>query len=417
MNIIRKIMCGGQRRGTKQPTQPPHMFGSSLDEIFEREGNAVPFVVQKLCGYLTTDGRMKTKGLFRVNGNIKVIRKIKQSFDEVGSADLHRINNVHACASLLKLFLRSTADPVIPAEHQERLFGLQERYCPMGENDEETLVEKISEELRSIPARRFKILRYLVEFILNISAHSDVNGMTEINLGMVFGPSLFRCGHGPTGARDQVYANGLLMVMLRRHDTLFPENNNSIITTYNNNTNTNTNNNNYNNNITNSNGSSSNIVVNNNNNNNDESSNIVVNNNSNDESSNIVVNNNNNDESSNIVVNNNSNDIVVNNNNNRIAVMRKHDQKRSWTVIHNQPAPTTSDELEQCDIAIAMAMAIQEANLIELMDNDSYQQFIPPSEHKEEEVLRRVPSEAVESLLTRVPSETNKLTIKRSMSF
>ena len=75
----------------------PDMFGASLDEIYGHESNAVPFVVQKLCGYLSTNERMKTKGLFRVNGNVKFIKKIKQMFDTMGNADLDAIDNVNAC--------------------------------------------------------------------------------------------------------------------------------------------------------------------------------------------------------------------------------------------------------------------------------------------------------------------------------
>ena len=52
----------------------------------------------------------------------------------------------------------------------------------MGENNEETLEEKISEELRILPVKRFEIIKYLTKFITNVSAHSDVNGMTLINL-------------------------------------------------------------------------------------------------------------------------------------------------------------------------------------------------------------------------------------------
>ena len=67
------------------------------------------------------------EGIFRVNGNARIVEKLKTSFDLHGDANLDEDNDILAVAGLLKLFLREMPDSVIP-EHMTRQFlDVQER--------------------------------------------------------------------------------------------------------------------------------------------------------------------------------------------------------------------------------------------------------------------------------------------------
>ena len=61
------------------------------------------------------------EGIFRINGNARVVERIKTSFERTGDADLSDAGDMMAVAGVLKLFLRELPDAIIP-EHMTRQF-------------------------------------------------------------------------------------------------------------------------------------------------------------------------------------------------------------------------------------------------------------------------------------------------------
>ena len=61
------------------------------------------------------------EGIFRVNGNARIVEKLKTSFDLHGDANLDEDNDILAVAGVLKQFLREMPDSVVP-EHMTRQF-------------------------------------------------------------------------------------------------------------------------------------------------------------------------------------------------------------------------------------------------------------------------------------------------------
>ena len=57
------------------------ILGVLLEYLFERDKFEVPLIVSRLCEYLKKNG-MRHEGLFRVNGNIKVVERLKALFDK-----------------------------------------------------------------------------------------------------------------------------------------------------------------------------------------------------------------------------------------------------------------------------------------------------------------------------------------------
>lgn len=112
---MKKILTSPKGNRGKAEQTPNKTFGVLLEYLFERDKCEVPLIVSRLCEYLKQYG-MRQEGLFRVNGNIKVVDRLKTLFDKNGEADLEEIGDVPACASLLKMFLRELTDPVIPED-------------------------------------------------------------------------------------------------------------------------------------------------------------------------------------------------------------------------------------------------------------------------------------------------------------
>lgn len=56
------------------------MFGVPLAEICKREGGTVPFIVRRIVKHIEDEG-LDQEGIYRVNGNSRVIERLKADFD------------------------------------------------------------------------------------------------------------------------------------------------------------------------------------------------------------------------------------------------------------------------------------------------------------------------------------------------
>lgn len=64
------------------------------------------------------------EGLFRVNGNVRVVEQLRWKFESGVPVELGRDGDVCAAASLLKLFLRELPEGVITSALQPRFIQL-----------------------------------------------------------------------------------------------------------------------------------------------------------------------------------------------------------------------------------------------------------------------------------------------------
>lgn len=99
------------------------IFGAPLSSH-----SGIPFVVTRLCSYIENESGLQQEGLFRISGNLKLIDKLKNSFDSTGDAPLEDIADVPSAAALVKLFFRELPEPVIPANMHQILFQAAKDY-------------------------------------------------------------------------------------------------------------------------------------------------------------------------------------------------------------------------------------------------------------------------------------------------
>ncbi|XP_064899836.1 rho GTPase-activating protein 9 isoform X7 [Columba livia] len=109
------------------------VFGCRLDALCQREGSAVPRFV-RLCVEAVEERGLDVDGIYRVNGNLSVIQKLRFTVDReravtsdgryvfperllqeerVSLAD-PEWSDVHVVAGALKLFLRELPEPLVP---------------------------------------------------------------------------------------------------------------------------------------------------------------------------------------------------------------------------------------------------------------------------------------------------------------
>ncbi|KAM9221365.1 rho GTPase-activating protein 1 isoform 2-T3 [Dugong dugon] len=124
-----------------RPPLPNQQFGVSLQHLQEKnpEQEPIPLVLRETVAYLQAHA-LTTEGIFRRSANTQIVREVQQKYN----VDI----------------------------------------------DESQRVEVMLQVLRTLPEENYQVLRFLIAFLVQISAHSDQNKMTNTNLAVVFGPNL-----------------------------------------------------------------------------------------------------------------------------------------------------------------------------------------------------------------------------------
>lgn len=114
--------AGGAVIPSPQSTGPPThpVFGVTLEELFARDGSAVPMVVYQCMQAVDVFG-LSVEGIYRQNGTAAHISQLKASFDhDARSIDFRNPaafhHDVNSVAGLLKLFFRDLPDPLLTRE-------------------------------------------------------------------------------------------------------------------------------------------------------------------------------------------------------------------------------------------------------------------------------------------------------------
>ena len=127
-----------QQQYQEQITNVKAAFGVPLTEAVEYCAPrgvdvCLPAVVYRCIEYLEAKHAASEEGIFRMSGSNVVIKGLKSRFNAEGDVDLlsadEQLFDVHAVASLLKLYLRELPQPVLTRElHLQFISVLGERY-------------------------------------------------------------------------------------------------------------------------------------------------------------------------------------------------------------------------------------------------------------------------------------------------
>ncbi|XP_052737709.1 rho GTPase-activating protein 23 isoform X2 [Bicyclus anynana] len=128
---------------------------------------------------------LRTVGVYRVPGNAAGVAALAAALDrgEPPPAGDARWADVHVASSLLKAYLRRLPDPILTA-HLYPAFIAADR-SPERARELRRLV-------RALPEAHYETLKYLVQHLRRVVAHSSLNKMEARNLAIVFGPTLVR---------------------------------------------------------------------------------------------------------------------------------------------------------------------------------------------------------------------------------
>ncbi|KAF2794955.1 hypothetical protein K505DRAFT_240982 [Melanomma pulvis-pyrius CBS 109.77] len=180
-----------QQPAPERVIQNRNVFGIPLQEAVEYSQPvgvrvALPAVVYRCLEYLTAKKASSEEGIFRLSGSNILIKGLRERFNNEGDVKLldGQYYDVHAVASLLKLYLRE-----LPASILTRDLHLD--FLKVLDMDERAKkIQTFNVLVHKLPMVNFELLRAISSYLIEIIDNAHVNKMTVRNVGIVFAPTL-----------------------------------------------------------------------------------------------------------------------------------------------------------------------------------------------------------------------------------
>ncbi|XP_051647641.1 rho GTPase-activating protein 1 isoform X1 [Manacus candei] len=184
LRSLQKPLQVPQKPTPPRPPLPNQQFGVSLQHLREKspDQSPIPLVVRDTIAHLQ-EHALATEGIFRRSANTQVVKEVQQKYNMGVPVDFQQYEDVHLPAVILKTFLRELPEPLLT-------FGLYSHVVSFQSVEEVNRVDVVRRTLQTLPEENYQVLRLLIAFLVQVSAHSDRNKMTNANLAVVFGPNL-----------------------------------------------------------------------------------------------------------------------------------------------------------------------------------------------------------------------------------
>ncbi|XP_061833708.1 rho GTPase-activating protein 1 isoform X2 [Nerophis lumbriciformis] len=168
----------------RSPPLPNQVFGVSLELLrkMSTDGEPVPVVMRDTISFLTEQG-LEIEGIFRRSANVTLVKDVQLRYNSGAAVNFQEMEDVHLAAVILKTFLRELPEPLLTYQ----LYNDIVNFTSVPTESQVTVMKTLVE---SLPEENYASLRYLIKFLAQVSANSDVNKMTNSNLAVVFGPNL-----------------------------------------------------------------------------------------------------------------------------------------------------------------------------------------------------------------------------------
>eukprot|EP01125_Pyxidicula_operculata_P005721 TRINITY_DN1_c6_g1_i2.p1 TRINITY_DN1_c6_g1~~TRINITY_DN1_c6_g1_i2.p1 ORF type:complete len:579 (-),score=201.13 TRINITY_DN1_c6_g1_i2:224-1960(-) len=166
-----------------------HVFGVTLSDIMEIQRDIdpkaeIPLVLTLLTKAVLDLNGHQTEGIFRVPGDTAEVTQLKFRI-ESGTYHCDEIYDPHVPGSLLKLWMRELASPIIPSE----------LYMAAVEAAKADVPEDSCAVTRKLPALNRKVVYYVIEYLRKVAEPENIpkTKMNIDNLAMVFAPNFLKC--------------------------------------------------------------------------------------------------------------------------------------------------------------------------------------------------------------------------------
>ncbi|BAE63354.1 Rho GTPase activator (Rgd1) [Aspergillus flavus] len=186
----------GGTTGNFQQHLPPlkPVFGVSLEDLYLRDGTAVPMIVYQCFQAIELFG-LDMEGIYRLSGSANHINQMKQIFDNDSSqVDFTNPENfyhdVNSVAGLLKQFFRDLPDPLFTSQSYTDFINAARI------DDDVQRRDSLHALVNNLPDAHYATLRALVLHLNKVQEHYTQNRMNAGNIAICFGPTLMGASSG-----------------------------------------------------------------------------------------------------------------------------------------------------------------------------------------------------------------------------
>jgi len=145
-------------------------------EMVDDDGYKVPSVLVEMKSCILKNNGQTSEGIFRLAGEQTEIKRIKELMNKK-SFD-YNTKDINTIASLLKIWYRDLPVPILNALPQDQIMNCSEP------SDCVLAYQNLSEPQKTL-------LDWLMDLLIFVSNHAQVNKMTPQNLAIVIAPNLY----------------------------------------------------------------------------------------------------------------------------------------------------------------------------------------------------------------------------------
>ncbi|KAB5526059.1 hypothetical protein PHYPO_G00147330 [Pangasianodon hypophthalmus] len=199
------------------PPLPFQQFGVPLSVLRDRgaDSDGIPLVMRDTITFLQEKG-LQTEGIFRRSANVSLVKNIQQKYNSGEKVNFFEMDDVHLAAVILKTFLRELPEPLLT-------YKLYNDVVNFHSVDSASQAVTVRNMLMSLPEENYVSVRFLVQFLAQVSAESEVNKMTNTNLAVVFGPNLLWAQDAAMTLSSIGPINNFTRVLLDLHQDVFSQ--------------------------------------------------------------------------------------------------------------------------------------------------------------------------------------------------
>uniref|UniRef100_A0A1A8J910 Rho GTPase activating protein 27 n=2 Tax=Nothobranchius TaxID=28779 RepID=A0A1A8J910_NOTKU len=222
--VRRKLKRFLQRRPTLQSVKEKgyirdNVFGCHLDTLCHRENTTIPKFVEKCIKTVERRG-LDVDGIYRVNGNLAVIQKLRHKADHEEQLDLEdgQWEEIHVVTGALKLFFRELPEPLFPFSSFEKFI------CAIQLPDYSLRVSYVKDLVRSLPLPNYDTMELLFKHLCRVVEYKESNRMSVQSVAIVFGPTLLRPQTESANLTvHMVFQSQIVELMLNQYKNIFSE--------------------------------------------------------------------------------------------------------------------------------------------------------------------------------------------------
>lgn len=195
------------------------IFGKPLKQAVKTKNHTGPLVPEPLKLAITyiEEHALEFQGLYRVPGNKAKIMVLADEFDAGRTPNFATAGSANT-SGLVKYFLARLPEPLTSYAAYDRFLEA----AKMLDSDSSQGLTTIKEILDSLPKENYDTLGFVVRHLEAVAQHKGSNQMSDVNLALVFSPSLFKStDDSPIKClQDTPMMSKLLLTLIRNHSVL-----------------------------------------------------------------------------------------------------------------------------------------------------------------------------------------------------